>query len=241
MRLPYTQGLAFTAAQWQAFEGGPSRAKPGPHPDLPAAFLRFGPDEWFPGLAYHLASTGRFFCFPRVSLTAGWGEAGAHFPSPTSWFQTPLQLRSREFRLPSLDEAAALYDSFYELLPERLRVLAPGLPDLRFDLDLNATKQPRNLHHEYVVTTRPVRRALAAFGLQMYPPEVNVIEGVPGSSITLARQEDVYWDALAGIEARRRLHEHAWARHRPSRRRAAEFIAARALYAARDFARRFGE
>lgn len=238
LKLPYTQGIAFTAAQWQAFDGWNAAVAPGPHPDLPPAFQRFGPDEWFPALAYHLASMGRFFCFPRVSLTAGWGDEGAHFAGSTSWFQTALQLRSGPFRLPNFDDALAVYDSFYELFPDRLQSTSPALGDLTCDIDLNATKQPPNLHHDLVLTTRPVRRAEAGFGLRMYPPELNVIENVSGTAISLARREDVYWDELAGIEARRRLHDYAWSRHRPSRRRSAAFMAAEALSKAREFINR---
>jgi hypothetical protein len=231
LKLPYTQGLAFTAEQWRAFDE--AYPKPAPHPDLPAEFLRFGPDEWFPSLAYYLAQTGRYFCFPRISLTVGWGDEGTHFAGSTSWLQTPLQLGSRRYALPAFDEAVAVYDAFYELLPERLRALSRALPEAGFDVDLNATKQPANLEHELVLTTRPARQTLASFGLRMQPPELNLVHAVPGDEIVLARREDVYWDAWAGREARRRLHAYAWSRHRPSRHRAAVFTAAKLVQQAR--------
>jgi hypothetical protein len=56
---------------------------------------------------------------------------------------------------------------------------------------------------------------------------------VPGNDISLALREDVYWDTLAGIEARRRLHTYAWARHRPSRRRSALYRIAQAIQSLR--------
>jgi len=234
LRLPYTQGLAFTAAQWQSFEDWSQRTERGPHPDLPEAFLRFGPDEWFPELAYYLVSSGKFFCFPRVSLIVGWGDEGTHFSGRTSWLQTPLQIGTRPSQqLKTLDDAFAVYDAFYEILSARLRTLAPALPDVDFDVDLNAIKKPFNLHSDYVLTMRPVQKALTSFGLRMYPPEMNVIEAVPGSEIALARREDVYWDAWAELEARRRLHAYAWARRRPSRRQTAAFLAANLVQAFR--------
>jgi len=231
--VPHTQGLCFSAAQWDAFETGWREGGVTPGPDLHPAFLRFGPDEWFPSLAAYLAETGRCFCFPRVSLTVGWGDAGAHFAQDTSWFQTPVQLGPRRYNLPTLDEAGAVYDGFFELQPERLQRLAPALRAFDFDVDLNATKQPVNLRHEFVLTMRPVRRAAMGFGLEMYPPELNAIDALTGNAISLARREDVLWDAWAETEARRRLHAYAWRRHRPSRRRSLRFAAARVVQALR--------
>ena len=238
--VPHTQGLCFSARQWAAFDAWSRFGGVRPHPDLHPAFQRFGPDEWFPSLAAYLTETGRYFCFPRVSLTVGWGDAGAHFLAGTSWFQTPVQLGRRDYQLPALDEADAVYDGFFELRPDRLKRLAPALQALDFDVDLNATKQPASLHRELVLTTRPVRRAVLGFGLDMYPPELNAITAVPGSEISLARREDVHWDEWAGTAARSRLHAYAWRRYRPSRRRSLRFATARAAETLRRLARKAG-
>ena len=227
LQLPYTQGLAFTAGQWRRFDEWWGEAAQPASPDLHPAFLRFSPDEWFPALAAYTATQQRYFCFPRVSLTVAWGDAGSHFDAATGWLQAPVQLRSDAYRLPSLDDSLAVYDSFFELLPERLRRLAPHLPDVAFDVDLNATKQPTNMHHDHVLTTRPAKRALVRFGLRLRPPELNVVQAVGGKEISLAHRDDVLWDAWAGREARRRVFEHAWSRYRPSRQRSLGFKLAR--------------
>jgi GNT-I family len=229
LRLPYTQGLCFNCRQWNAFDAWRAAGQVGECPELHSAFLRFGPDEWFPDLASYLASTDRFFCFPGTSLTVGWGDAGAHFSESTSWFQTPIQLGQPQLRLPAFDDARAVYDGFFELLPDRLSSLAPVLRDREFDVDLNATKQPANLRNDLVLTTRPVRNPVASFGLAMYPPELNVMTEVPGREISLAHRDDVLWDSWAEVEARRRLHAYHQRRNRPSRRRTLRFMAGRAI------------
>ena len=236
--VPHTQGLCFSAGQWEAFEAWSRDQTVRSHPAFHPSFLRFGPDEWFPSLAAYLAETGRFFCFPRTSLTVGWGDAGAHFDRGTSWFHTPVQLGRRTYVLPRLDSANAVYDGFFELLPDRIRRLTPSLPAVDFDVDVNATKRPENLRTEHVLTSRPAIAALARFGLAMTPPELNVIEGVPGDDLALARREDVRWDAWAESDARRRLHEHAWRRLRPSRRRALRFALTRLVARLRGTNRR---
>ena len=227
--VPHTQGLCFSANQWSAFEAWSRGRAVRAHPALHPGFLRFGQDEWFPSLASYMAENGRFFCFPRTSLTVGWGDAGAHFDRGTAWFQTPIQLGHRAYALPPLDKATAVYDGFFELLPDRLKRLAPTLRTVDFDLDINATKQPQNLRTEHVLTSRPVRKAIKRFGLEMDPPELNLIHGVAGEDLALAHRDDVRWDAWSEADALRRLHEHAWRHHRPSRRRGLRFVGARVV------------
>jgi hypothetical protein len=227
MRLPYTQGIAFTSAQWQRLDAWRAVNSVAQHQELHPSFLRFGPDEWFPELAAYLVATGRYFSFPRVSLTTGWGDAGAHFAKPSNWFQTRLQTARRDYRLPALGDATAVYDGFFEIEPSRLVKLGASLPVEAFDLDLNATKQPRHLKQPHVLTTRRARSPLASFGLRLYPPELNVAYATPGADITLARREDVDWGQAAQLDARARLDAYFWARRRPSRRRELTFRLAR--------------
>jgi hypothetical protein len=186
-------------------------------------------------MASYLAQEGRYFCFPRASFSTGWGDAGVHFAARTDWFLAPVQVSGDDYRLPDLDGSKAVYDSFFELTPSRLRELAPSLPGIDFAVDLNATKMPFNLAHEYVMTTRPARRAVAGFGLRVQPAELNVIQEVPGDEIKLARLQDVYWGRLAGLEARRKLEKLAWSKRRPSRRRGGTFLMARGVNWLRRF------
>jgi hypothetical protein len=232
--VPYTQGLVFRAAQWSRFEAHQSTPATLAGRKLHPSFRRFAADEWFPALASYVAAEGKYFAFPRSSLVTGWGDAGSHFETPTSWLQTPLQMGPRDYRLPSFDSALAVYDGFFELGPDKLEALGASLPVADFDVDLNATKRRRNLEHAYVLTTRPVRRAVTAFGLTMQPPEANVVYGVPGDAISLAHRRDVYWDRLAGLEARRRLHAYGSTRYRPSRKRSLMFAVASAVQRFRD-------
>jgi hypothetical protein len=236
--VPHTQGLCFSANQWSAFEAWSREHTVRAHPALHPAFLSFGRDEWFPSLAAYMAEKGRFFCFPRASLTVGWGDAGAHFDRGTAWFQTPIQLGRRAYALPAFDEANAAYDGFFELLPDRLKRLAPYLPALDFDLDVNATKQPENLRAEHVLTSRSVRNAIASYGLELEPPELNLIQGVSGADLALAHRDDVRWDAWSETDARGRLHAHAWRHYRPSRRRGLRFVAVRMVAFVRRLAGR---
>jgi hypothetical protein len=214
LQIPYTQGQAFTAEQWQAFRQWAARADQERLHQAPVheMFDRFPPNEWFPRRTRYLVETGRFYIFPRVSLATGFGDPGAHFAKTSDWFQTPLQLAPSEYRFKSLDASWAVYDSFFEILPERLDLLSPALRGFAYQTDLYATKSQAVLAAQpqapYVLTTRPCRNPARTFGLRMRPPEANVIHEVPGEGISLCRREDLLRGRLADLAVMRAGYEY---------------------------------
>ena len=202
VQVPYTQGLAFTRAQWARFaewRHSPAATASATMP-LHAAWSRFDREDWFPLLARFVITTGRYFVFPRVSLTTGWGDAGTHFDQASRFFQVPLQRGKQHYVFNSLDEAAAVYDSFFEIQPDRLNRLTDRLRGYDYAVDLYAIKSQANLRAEYVLTSRRCRNSIAAFGKTAWPLEMNVVEGVPGAEIFLCRAEDVRWDRWSRLQ-----------------------------------------
>ena len=201
LQVPYTQGLAFTRAQWDGFAGACASGGDRLAVDRPLHELwsRFRGDEWFPLMARYGVASDRFFVYPRVSLTTGFGDAGAHFSGATRFFQTPVQRAKTRFALKRLSESNAVYDSFFEILPDRLNHLAPGLRGYDCSIDLYASKSRGNLRSRHVLTTRPCRRPLLSFGKSLWPMEANVIDAIPGHGIVVCCTEDVRWDRLSEL------------------------------------------
>ncbi len=227
VQIPYTQGQAFTAGQWQRFlawrDSGNRRLTPADTRSVHEAFFHFDAEEWFPLFAKYAADTSRYTVYPRVSLTTGAGDAGTHFAGRSVFFQTPLQRFKTLYSFRTLDDSIAVYDSFFEILPERLNRLCDALSDVTYDVDLYATKAPRNLRAEYVLTTRLCRKTLRSFGQAMWPMEANVIDGAPGTEISLCRREDLRWDWLAELETRKRNHDFFTRRRHLSRKLRLQF------------------
>jgi hypothetical protein len=202
VQVPYTQGLAFTAAQWARFAAWRHSllADAAPLVPLHAAWLRFDREDWFPLLARFVITTDRYFAFPRVSHTTGWGDAGTHFAQASRFFQVPLQRSKTGYDFKTWDEADAVYDSFFELQPDRLNRLTDQLRGCNYTVDLYATKSRANLRAEYVLTSRRCRDPIVSFGKTAWPIEMNVVERVPGAEICLCRLQDVRWDRLAQLQ-----------------------------------------
>ncbi len=210
VQMPYTQGQAFTAKQWANLKSWIT-TEPEDKPAsalLHDSFSRFDAEDWFPAFARYAVSAGRFTVYPRASLTTGAGDPGVHFAQQSNFFEVPLQRRKHKFDFLRLDEADAVYDPFFELLPSRLNRLTNALESYGFNVDLYATKAPRHLDAEHVLTTRSCRNSILSFGLQRWPIEMNVVEGLPGSAISLCRRADLRWDGWADLDTRKRLNDY---------------------------------
>lgn len=219
LQLSTPQGQVYTAAQWRAFRewaatAGPNEGAAAVH-DL---LFALPADDWLGLKARYLAATGRFYVYPRESLTTNPGAPGTHFAHATPYFRVPMQALRRDFRFQPFDAAAAVYDGFYELLPSRLDRLTDRLCGYDYIVDLYATKPPRLLTADYVLTTRPCRRAEMTFGRDLWPVEANVIAGTPGRGISLARREDVLTGNMATLAAQH-ANDAYFVRSRPPGRR----------------------
>ncbi|HKY55957.1 MAG TPA: hypothetical protein VJM08_16700 [Anaerolineales bacterium] len=210
MQIMSILGQSWTKTQWNRFRHWfesrstmDDASKP-----LHDIWQSFAEDEYFPIQMKYLVSTGQFYVYPRVSLTTGFGDQGVHFASSTDYFQVPIQRNKTKYRFHSLDQADAVYDSFMELSPERLRRLVPSLQDLNFDVDLNATKASHHLTTEFVLTTRDCTNPIRSLALVMRPLEANVIFEVNGKGINLCQRSDIRWDRWSDFQTRRRLHDY---------------------------------
>jgi hypothetical protein len=225
LQLPYTQGEAFTASQWTCFAEWRSSVDNNFTPTNPIHedWYKFRPDEWFPIFTKYLIANGRYFVFPRISLSTGCGDAGTHFNRTVTFFQAALQRFKQAYQFNSLDDSVSVYDSFFEILPDRLNRMNDRLSRYDYDVDLYATKSERNLRAEYILTSRRCRQPVFSFGKEMLPIEANIIENNPGNEIFFCHKEDLRWDWLSGLAATRSNYEFFERTARPSRLQRALF------------------
>lgn len=214
MQTPWSQGQAFTAAQWEAYTtwraSNPRITLDDP---IHEVYTTFDAEDWFPLATKYLAETNRFYVFPRESVSTNFGDAGTHFAAQSRYFQVPLQTRRREFRFQTLDAAIAVYDSYQEMLPDRLNRLTDQLSGYDYSVDLNGSKSAIKVNTPYVLTTRPCRNPIRAWGCELHPREVNIVMNVFGNEIVLCRKQDVRRGRLAHWQMRRRHYEYGQRRY----------------------------
>lgn len=219
LQIPYTQGQAWTRAQWQRFTQWRQRGnlRPARGDNLHPMWLRFDEADHFPIMTRYLVTTGQYYVVPRVSHTTGFGDAGVHFSAASAYFQAPLQYEKTHYELKPWAESGAVYDSFFEILPDRLNRLTNQLLSFEYAVDLYATKQLAHFAAEYVLTTRACRSARLEFGQAMWPLEANVLNAVPGRGISVCRRDALRWGGWAELQTRKRNHDYFNRQRRLSR------------------------
>jgi hypothetical protein len=180
-------------------------------------WLHFDEADQFPMMTKYLVTTGQYYLVPRVSHTTGFGDAGVHFSAASTYFQAPLQYEKTHYELKPWAESWTVYDSFFEILPDRLNRLTNQLLGFEYAVDLYATKQPEQLTADYVLTTRECRSARLEFGQAMWPLEANVLNAVPGRGISLCQRDDLRWGRWAELQTRKRNHDYFNRQRRQSR------------------------
>jgi hypothetical protein len=205
LQIPYSQGQAFTALQWQRYEEWLAREdrQIRPRDNLHPMFMQFGAEEWLPIRTKYLVENDLYYVYPRQSLSTSFGDPGTHFTRPSRFLQTPLQRYKTELHYKPLDESAAMYDSFFEMHPSRLAKIATDLKGISFDVDLYATKRPHNLRTSKVVTTRGCRSPIMKFAKALWPMEANLIDGISGEGISLCKAEDLKWGWISDLVVRK--------------------------------------
>lgn len=223
MQLAWYQGQAYTADQWRRFrewlaENGPD-GWPVATDNMHPMFSRFPKTDWFPLKTRYLVKTGRFYAFPRESLAVNFGETGTHFAKQTPFFQVPLQESPRRWHFEPLATAVAVYDSWQEMLPDRLKRLAPELQRYDFETDFYGERDASRSTADFLLTTQPSAGYERRWALAMRPPEANLVHGVAGDGIRLVRPDSVTAGWRGRLTADWRKYAY-FSRHRPRGRRA---------------------
>jgi hypothetical protein len=210
LQVPYTQGQAFTKVQWDLFINwlNASDRRLSSSDPIHEMFLNFDEEDWFPLRTKYLIDTDRFYVFPRESLATGMGDEGTHFAQPSDFFQVPLQDFKEDFRWKDYDQSVAVYDSFYELVPERFNRLTEAFHGFSYAVDLHGTKSLNNLRCEYVLTSKPCKAPIITFGKAMRPIEANVINNFPGNEIAFCRKKDLDLGWLSLLRMKKSNHEY---------------------------------
>jgi hypothetical protein len=215
-QVPWYHGMVWTERQWKEFR---SHDRQGHRVSLHSRFDQLDGDEWFPELTRYLVSSGRHYLLPRVAHASNWCDPGTHFDGTSDVFQVPLDFGETIPSEPlTLEQALAVYDDHMEIEPDRLGRLCPDVAEFDFTVDLLGVRHLASITTPWVITTRPVLRAEKSWGTNMRPLLANIVYGVAGDSIALARRADVIDGRLADRRSRAVLADHAFRGRQPGPR-----------------------
>lgn len=210
LQVPWFQGQIYTPKQWSHFEDWYDH-KTSIEDDLLIhdLFRNFKlQDEWFPIKTQYLIETNKYYCFPRTAHCVNFGDVGVHFQKTTNFFQTELSVGEVIPNMIPFKESLAVYDSFYELLPEKLITLTPHLKAYDFELDLNGTKDVAKIKSQYIITSVKPNQYELSYGLEMRPQELNIIYQIEGNHFYLVKSDQLKKDRNKHKRQRDQLNYH---------------------------------
>lgn len=186
-------GQAWNARQWSAFRrwyachrGEAFRVSDG----IPRQLESWRDNSWKRHYIRYLVATGRYFAYPRASLSTNMATPGTNTRRPVSIYQVPLDLQPRDWDLPSLDASLARYDVFYEPEAACLTAYNPALGQPDFDVDLMGIKPREVLRRRRLLSARVCRHGLGFSLLGQGPPASAIVQGRAGRFFHLSQRED---------------------------------------------------
>lgn len=177
-------GQAWTKKQWEEFkkwydENSNINLE---SDDFPSYIANWPSSSWLKYFMKYLVYSGKFFLYPRVSLTTNFGDKGTHMGGGNSNYQVPLEeSKNHEYYFSTLEESNSVYDIFYENLK---LVSFLGVPSNQICIDLYGNKIKRN--ERYYLTRKTLNfKIISNFGRNLRPHDANIFEDINGSDFSL--------------------------------------------------------
>lgn len=175
------------------------------HPQLPynkdvlRQVLNYPDTSWAKFFQTYIVDAGKYFVYSYDSLTTNFGDAGQHFAGVSSSAQSVLFYGKKNYRMPEFEEGVK-YDIYGE--PVGLGKYL-GVKEEEFTCDMWGRKQ-EEAYRRYVLSSRALNyKIIRSFGMQMKPPELNVIENIAGQGLFLYDREQ---ERLCEKENRKKEH-----------------------------------
>lgn len=203
-----TWGQCFTKSQWRSFRNWYDNNPLAPSdPKLVPPYMRnYGIDNWELQHNAYLVANEKFVIHPSHSLSTNSGQPGTHHQSTidSEFFQVPLQLASKQWTFPPLNELMK-YDSYFEMKLASFKHLLPEghlLLEYDFDLDLLGLKPKEHLYSDWVLTSKECN-ATEQYSSDLKPIELNVIWNEAGNGLSLCKKSDVVKPELSQLQMAR--------------------------------------
>jgi hypothetical protein len=184
-------GQFWSRESWKAFkEYYDNLAENEIHRNIPPNIRLWPESSWKKYFISFIIQNDLYFVYPTCSLTTNFADEGTHHRVAEDLFQVPILMEKKNFIFKDFNESCAVYDAYGEILPDRLKKLAPELQQFDIEVDLYGIKSKEDTAHAMFLSSRKCKKPLKTFGREMKPHEMNIIEGIPGDYYSLGRKED---------------------------------------------------
>lgn len=184
LQIPASSGQMFTKKSWLLFKEWYDSGNDMDFSVLPKNMRNWSSQSWVKCFSLYLHETKRTFVYPRVSLTTNFGDLGHHSPIKSFSHQATILMNEKNFRFCHYIESNSRYDTYFEYCACQFEgVIDININDL--DVDLQGDKPRDLLKKKYVLTRRVSSKPIQKFGLEMKPPELNILCKIEGEEFAL--------------------------------------------------------
>lgn len=175
-------GQVWNLRMWRAFKSWYEAHPQLPHNvNVPISVLNYPESSWAKFYQSYVVEQDRYYVFSYESLTTNFGDAGEHFNHSSSAFQSLLFYGRKEYQMPEFEEGVK-YDIYGE--PVDLASYL-DVPKEDFTCDFWGRKQEASYKRYLLTCCNKPYKILKQYSMCMKPVELNVMEAIPGTDITL--------------------------------------------------------
>jgi hypothetical protein len=160
-------------------------------PDISKTIKGWPKSSWKKYYITYMIQTGKYYVFPRISLTANFDDVGIHRKANTTYYQSPLLVNRKKFSFSAFKDSLSIYDSYFEILPSIIKSFNPSLAEYDFEVNLYGEKAGDGINKELVLSKTGGKKNIRQFSLNMKPHELNIIFNRSGNGIFLAPKESL--------------------------------------------------
>jgi hypothetical protein len=195
-------GQVWTKKQWRKFKDWYANNQDWDSKDinLPDNVRHWPERSWKKYFIKYVVYANKYVVFPYTSYSTNFGEIGANEGYRNNNHQTNLTIGiNTDFA--KLEESLVKYDVFFQLENSAINNLSRNIKiNDDITIDLFANKSIELISTEYVLTTRRCYNPIQSFSLELYPPELNIINNIKGDLIHLCRTSDVDFNSTLPFE-----------------------------------------
>ncbi len=165
---------------------------------LPENVKKWNDEIWEKVFYCFLQEKNKYVAFPRYSLTTDMGEYGVHMKGLGDHYrhQSHLYLSADfpEFR--DLERTVNVYDSFYELKPEKLLQFNADLEKYEFEMNISGGKSMEQIKAPFMISNKACHHSKASWARVLKPEINNIILGQKGNYFHLGKTSDFVYSAI---------------------------------------------
>ena len=197
-RVPSSWGQMYTKSQWLSYRRWLEDGTPGVDKNAYPSVINYWEYSWKTDFSRYISSQCLYVVCPRISLSTNHGDPGQNYNNFEKDIEVPLDLIKRTYKFAQIDDAKALYDEWFEPMPQTFD--QSEFEGHEFEVDLYGVKKLPHIKPDYLLSSKKCSNPICSFSMELVPFEMNVRLGREGYGehvISFGKKEDFQQEGWA--------------------------------------------